>query len=67
MEAIKCICGNKGCTTKVRINFTGTKAIDLQIEHTEKDSTEKYETVMLDPNAIVDLISKLKQALQDLA
>ena len=65
MQPIKCVCGNKGCTTKIRINFTGTHAIDLQIVHDEKGQ-EKDETIMLDPNAIVELIGKLKQALTEL-
>ncbi len=65
MSEVKCKCGNKGCSTSIRINFTGIHQIDLQLSWKEKGS-EKYQTIALDANSIVELIYQLKMALSEL-
>jgi len=62
---IKCACDNKGCSTVLEIN-QGLSYVDLMITN-NKDGTPKHETIVLDPNTVVQLIKQLKQALSDMA
>ena len=61
---IKCTCGNKGCTTKLNI-YGQSNYADIRITHIEKGE-EKTTELMLDPTAIVYLISQLKAALAEM-
>jgi hypothetical protein len=65
MTTIKCTCGNKGCSTVIFI-AEGTGYINLVSEYKDGEKEISHETA-LDPNAIVQLIKELKQALQDIA
>ncbi len=61
---IKCTCGNKGCTTKIAVYGQNNYA-DIRIAHIDKGEEEVVE-IMLDPTAIVYLISQLKAALTEM-
>ncbi len=61
---IKCTCGNKGCTTKLYV-YGQSNYADIRIGYIEKGE-EKTQELMLDPTAIVYLISQLKAALAEM-
>lgn len=66
MIAIKCTCGNKGCTTKLYVSKSSLYGIDIKITYIDGDK-QPSEEIMLDPNAVTQLIAELKAALVDIS
>ena len=62
---IKCSCGNKGCTTCLRIDHVGTVDVDVIISW--KDGEKEHDArCSMDANSLIQLIITAKRALASL-